>query len=118
MQSSFLSTYGGMSRNKLKKSGSCENHVAQGVRFNADKIPTGSYYSTPIWTFRCKCHSCQAYFEIRTDPKVRLIFTDDACSANLGRMRNMWLYRALGSKSVNGSQVKRKTFFCMVRNEY
>lgn len=42
----------------------------------------------------------------------------DACSANLGRMRNMWLYRALGSKSVNGSQVKRKTFFCMVRNEY
>lgn len=53
-------------------SDSCQSHLAQGVRFNAEKVPVGSYYTTPIWLFRCKCAMCQAWFEIRTDPKVRL----------------------------------------------
>jgi len=29
----------------------------------------GSYYSTPIFSFRCKCHLCDGWFEIHTDPK-------------------------------------------------
>jgi hypothetical protein len=29
------------------------------------------YYSTPIFSFRCKCHLCSGWFEIQTDPQVR-----------------------------------------------
>ena len=49
----------------------CHNHIGQGVRYNAEKKQVGSYYTTPIWSFRCKCHLCQNWFEIRTDPQVR-----------------------------------------------
>jgi len=40
-----------------------------GVRYNAEKRKIGMYYSTPIFAFRCKCHLCSGWFEIRTDPK-------------------------------------------------
>ncbi|KAH0833130.1 CWC16 protein [Lanmaoa asiatica] len=40
-----------------------------GVRYNAEKKKVGSYYSTPIYSFRCKCHLCDGWFEIQTDPK-------------------------------------------------
>ncbi|KAM0750955.1 DUF572-domain-containing protein [Meredithblackwellia eburnea MCA 4105] len=49
--------------------GSCENHIGQGVRYNAEKSKVGMYYSTPILNFRCKCHLCSNWFEIRTDPQ-------------------------------------------------
>jgi len=42
-----------------------------GVRYNAEKKKVGNYYSTPIFSFRCKCHLCDGWFEIQTDPKVR-----------------------------------------------
>ena len=41
-----------------------------GVRYNAEKKKVGNYYSTPIYSFRCKCHLCDGWFEIETDPKV------------------------------------------------
>ena len=41
-----------------------------GVRYNAEKTRAGSYYSTPIFKFRMKCHLCDNHFEIQTDPKV------------------------------------------------
>lgn len=41
-----------------------------GVRYNAEKKKIGMYYSTPIFSFRCKCHLCDGWFEIQTDPKV------------------------------------------------
>ncbi|KTW30299.1 hypothetical protein T552_00774 [Pneumocystis carinii B80] len=47
----------------------CNNHIGQGVRFNAEKKRVGNYYSTPIWSFRMKCHLCSGVFEIQTDPK-------------------------------------------------
>ncbi|KAN0065799.1 Protein saf4 [Thecaphora frezii] len=47
----------------------CNNHIGQGVRYNAEKSHVGDYYSTKIWAFRCKCHLCSSWFEIRTDPK-------------------------------------------------
>ncbi|THH21253.1 hypothetical protein EW146_g243 [Bondarzewia mesenterica] len=31
-----------------------------GVRYNAEKKKIGNYYSTPIFSFRCKCHLCRA----------------------------------------------------------
>eukprot|EP00118_Oscarella_pearsei_P001715 m.8236 g.8236 ORF g.8236 m.8236 type:complete len:310 (+) comp20435_c0_seq1:38-967(+) len=49
--------------------GGCGNMVGMGVRYNADKSKTGMYYSTPIYKFRMKCHLCDNYFEIETDPK-------------------------------------------------
>ncbi|GAA5953797.1 hypothetical protein JCM3765_006969 [Sporobolomyces pararoseus] len=49
--------------------GHCNAHIGQGVRYNAEKKKVGMYYSTTIWSFRCKCHLCQGWFEIRTDPQ-------------------------------------------------
>lgn len=47
----------------------CHNHIGMGVRYNAEKKKIGAYYSTPIFSFRCKCHLCDGWFEIQTDPK-------------------------------------------------
>lgn len=49
----------------------CNNHVGMGVRYNAEKKKVGMYYTTPLYEFRMKCHLCDNYFVIRTDPKVR-----------------------------------------------
>ncbi|KAK4241789.1 CWC16 protein [Achaetomium macrosporum] len=43
--------------------------IGQGVRFNAEKQRAGSYYSTPIWSFKLKHAACGGEIEIRTDPK-------------------------------------------------
>lgn len=47
----------------------CNSHVGMGVRYNAEKTKVGNYYTTPIYKFRMKCHLCDNYFEIQTDPK-------------------------------------------------
>ncbi|KAI8821800.1 CWC16 protein, partial [Fimicolochytrium jonesii] len=47
----------------------CGNHVGMGVRYNAEKKKAGMYYTTPIWSFRMKCHLCSSWIEIHTDPK-------------------------------------------------
>lgn len=39
-----------------------------GVRYNAEKKKVGNYYSTPVYQFRMKCHLCDNYFDIKTDP--------------------------------------------------
>lgn len=46
----------------------CNKHIAMGVRFNAEKSKVGFYYSTPIYSFKMKCHLCDNHFEIQTDP--------------------------------------------------
>ncbi|KFA50900.1 hypothetical protein S40293_02402 [Stachybotrys chartarum IBT 40293] len=43
--------------------------IAQGVRFNAEKKRVGSYYSTPVWSFRFRHAECGGAVEMRTDPK-------------------------------------------------
>lgn len=48
---------------------SCNEHIAKGRRFNAEKKQSGTYFSTKIWTFRMKCYNCSSYIEIETDPK-------------------------------------------------
>ncbi|CCM07055.1 uncharacterized protein FIBRA_09377 [Fibroporia radiculosa] len=59
--------------------GTCNNHIGMGVRYNAEKKKIGNYYSTPIYSFRCKCHLCDGWFEIETDPKnTRYIVTSGA----------------------------------------
>ncbi|RCH84170.1 hypothetical protein CU098_001963, partial [Rhizopus stolonifer] len=47
----------------------CDNHIGQGVRYNAEKKRIGNYYSTPILQFRMRCHLCSNWIEIHTDPK-------------------------------------------------
>eukprot|EP01137_Pigoraptor_chileana_P032872 Opistho-2@22966 len=47
----------------------CGNHIGMGVRYNAEKKKAGMYLTTPIWSFRMKCHLCDNWFEIQTDPK-------------------------------------------------
>ncbi|KAF9362767.1 hypothetical protein BGX34_005543 [Mortierella sp. NVP85] len=47
----------------------CNNPIGMGVRYNAEKKKIGNYYSTPILSFRMKCHLCNNWFEIQTDPK-------------------------------------------------
>ncbi|KAL2162077.1 hypothetical protein VTH06DRAFT_7862 [Thermothelomyces fergusii] len=42
--------------------------IGQGVRFNAEKRRAGSYYTTPIWSFRMRHGACGGEIEIRTDP--------------------------------------------------
>lgn len=46
----------------------CKNHIGMGVRYNAEKKKIGNYYSTPVYQFRMKCHLCDNYFDIKTDP--------------------------------------------------
>ncbi|XP_015109031.1 coiled-coil domain-containing protein 130 homolog [Diachasma alloeum] len=46
----------------------CGNHIGMGVRYNAEKKKVGMYYSTPLYSFRMKCHLCDNHFEIKTDP--------------------------------------------------
>ncbi|KAK4042377.1 CWC16 protein [Parachaetomium inaequale] len=43
--------------------------IGQGVRFNAEKRRAGSYYTTPIWSFKLKHSVCGGEIEMRTDPK-------------------------------------------------
>lgn len=47
----------------------CQGHIAQGVRFNAEKTKVGNYRSTPIWAFRMKHTTCSGVIVIQTDPK-------------------------------------------------
>ncbi|PCH42641.1 DUF572-domain-containing protein [Wolfiporia cocos MD-104 SS10] len=59
--------------------GTCNSHIGMGVRYNAEKKKIGNYYSTPIYSFRCKCHLCDGWFEIQTDPKnTRYVVTSGA----------------------------------------
>lgn len=48
---------------------SCDKHIAQGVRFNAEKKKTGNYFSSPIYSFTMTCHLCQGTIVIATNPK-------------------------------------------------
>ncbi|KAH7106490.1 CWC16 protein [Auriculariales sp. MPI-PUGE-AT-0066] len=63
--------------------GGCNAHIGMGVRYNAEKRKVGSYYTTPIFAFRCKCHLCDHWFEIQTDPKnTRYVVTEGARQKN------------------------------------
>lgn len=42
--------------------------IGQGVRFNAEKRRVGSYFSTPVWSFRMRHAACGGWLEVRTDP--------------------------------------------------
>nr|KAJ3421220.1 hypothetical protein HK105_004212 [Polyrhizophydium stewartii] len=47
----------------------CDKHIGMGVRFNAEKKKIAMYYTSPIFSFRMKCHLCSGWIEIHTDHK-------------------------------------------------
>ncbi|KNC74139.1 hypothetical protein, variant, partial [Sphaeroforma arctica JP610] len=47
----------------------CDKMVGMGVRYNAEKKKVGMYYTTAILSFRFKCHLCDNWMEMQTDPK-------------------------------------------------
>lgn len=47
----------------------CGIHMSKGLRFNAKKDKGGKYFTTQIWKFSMKCHSCEEPFVIKTDPE-------------------------------------------------
>eukprot|EP00879_Flechtneria_rotunda_P004471 GHRR01004725.1.p1 GENE.GHRR01004725.1~~GHRR01004725.1.p1 ORF type:complete len:306 (+),score=96.21 GHRR01004725.1:283-1200(+) len=56
----------------------CGEHVAKGVRFNAEKRQVGTYHSTKIWAFTMR-HHCGCKITIQTDPKnAEYVVTDGA----------------------------------------
>lgn len=66
----------------------CKPHetiIGQGVRFNAEKKKVGSYYSTPVYSFRMKHTACGGWIEIRTDPKnTAYVVTEGARKRDTG----------------------------------
>lgn len=47
----------------------CNEVIAKGVRFNAEKRTVGHYFSTKILEFSMKCCFCDNTLKIQTDPK-------------------------------------------------
>ena len=59
--------------------------IGQGVRFNAEKKKVGSYYTTPIFSFRMKHVACGGSIEIRTDPQnTAYVVTEGAKKRDTG----------------------------------
>ena len=62
--------------------------IGQGVRFNAEKKKIGSYFSTPIYSFRFKHIACGGGIEIQTDPKnTAYVVTEGASKRDTGEDR-------------------------------
>ena len=49
----------------------CGEHIARGVRYNAEKKQCGMYFSSEIFEFQMNCHLCGQRFIIKTDPQNR-----------------------------------------------
>ena len=64
----------------------CKNHIGMGVRYNAEKTKLGMYYTTPIYQFKMKCHLCDNYIVIKTDPGN----LDYLITSGARRQENRW----------------------------
>ncbi|CAJ0581688.1 unnamed protein product, partial [Mesorhabditis spiculigera] len=64
----------------------CNNHVGMGVRYNAEKKKIGKYYTTTLYEFRMKCHLCDNWYTIHTDPKN----LDYVCVEGCRRQQKQW----------------------------
>ena len=49
----------------------CGEHIARGVRYNAEKKKCGTYFTSDIFEFQMNCHLCGQRFIIKTDPQNR-----------------------------------------------
>ena len=49
----------------------CGEHIARGVRYNAEKKKCGTYFTSDVFEFQMNCHLCGQRFIIKTDPENR-----------------------------------------------
>ena len=80
----------------------CGEHVGKGVRYNAEKKAVGKYFSSKIWNFRMKCHLCDNYFEIETDPKAN----DYVCKSGLRKKNEEWQAKPEDQVAILPSEVQ------------
>lgn len=84
--------------------GGCGCHVGMGKRYNAEKKKVGMYYSTPILSFRMKCHECPHWFEIQTDPKnTRYVVTSGAKQKD-----ETWDPQSIGAEKIQSEEEKTR----------
>jgi hypothetical protein len=68
----------------------CGEHIAKGVRFNAEKQAVGAYHSTKIWSFTMR-HHCGCKITIQTDPKnAEYVVTAGAQRKVRGSVHTQW----------------------------
>merc|ERR1712179_491465 len=82
----------------------CENYVAMGNRYDADKRRIGKYHSTNIYKFTMHCHICLCKWEIRTDPET----LDYICVSGCKRKEENWDTRDVNGLTTIDSEVKKK----------
>lgn len=84
----------------------CKNHIGMGVRYNAEKTKVGMYYSTPVYQFRMKCHLCDNYIVIKTDPGN----LDYEIVSGARRQENRWDPTENGQIVPETKETQRKLF--------
>ena len=77
-----------------------------GVRYNAEKTKIGMYYSTAVYQFRMKCHLCDNYIEIKTDPGN----LDYVIVSGARRQENRWDPEDNGQIVADTKETQRKLF--------
>ena len=84
----------------------CGNHIGMGVRYNAEKKKIGNYFTIPIWSFRMKCHLCQNYFEIKTEPKTH----EYIILSGARRQENRWDAKQNGQIVPEDKNITKKIY--------
>lgn len=84
----------------------CKNHIGMGVRYNAEKTKVGKYYSTPVYQFRMKCHLCDNYIVMKTDPAN----LDYEIVSGARRQENRWDPTQNGQVVPDEKAVQHKLF--------
>lgn len=84
----------------------CNNHVGMGVRYNAEKKKVGMYYTTPVYQFKMKCHLCDNYYEIKTDPGK----LDYEIVSGARRQENRWDPTENGQIVPEDKEVQKRLF--------
>lgn len=84
----------------------CKNHIGMGVRYNAEKTKVGMYYSTPVYQFRMKCHLCENYIVIKTDPGN----LDYEIVSGARRQENRWDPNENGQIVADTKETQRRLF--------
>lgn len=84
----------------------CKNHIGMGVRYNAEKTKVGMYYSTPVYQFKMKCHLCDNYIVIKTDPGN----LDYEIVSGARRQENRWDPAENGQILADTKETQRRLF--------
>lgn len=84
----------------------CKNHIGMGVRYNAEKTKVGMYYTTAVYQFRMKCHLCDNYLVIKTDPGN----LDYEIVSGARRQENRWDPTENGQIVADTKEAQRKLF--------